>query len=545
MGVCCSAAGVTRRDTADHQVRSYGMEEMRCLLLLTVAAASQSQPAPAPDSSGACGEGSDCLNGGVCASGSCVCVAGFSGSRCEVSPDRCQWPAPVHCAGSARCVDGECVRPEPCGDISCGDHGSCAEGVCVCDSGWAGGDCLDVDECASQPCYNGGGCFHSGDVAERDASSLGSAWSGQFVCSCASGFSGDRCQCPDCGDHGSCQPESGLCLCVAGYAGLSCEFDINDCHSAPCQHGSTCIDGVDSYECVCMPGFGGPSCDENIDECASAPCRNGGTCEDLVEGYTCTCLDTFAGTECEISMDACYSAPCANDGECALADSGDGFLCRCTDGFEGSRCDHNIDDCASQPCANGARCVDTTGGFSCDCTAGWSGPLCVVHVCEQTTYSLCGNGDCTRDTSALGYSCTCNDGWRGQHCEQRPDPCQWPVVVQCGAHGRCHSGGCACSDGHTGAHCERAPNLCLWPTPIDCKYQDFGAVDPHTTNSSLKLTACASRLAQVVHMACANMDLASARQAGQGIDARSRRHGDLSGSYLLLRPRRLEMAKSR
>ena len=451
-----------------HRVRSYGMEEVRSLLLLAIVIVSQFQPAPAPDSSRPCSEGSDCLNGGVCASGSCVCVAGFSGRLCEVSPDRCQWPVPVHCAGSARCVDGVCVRPEPCDDISCGDHGSCAYGVCVCDSGWSGEDCLDVDECASQPCYNGGACFHSGDVTESDVSSLGAAWSGQFVCACASGFSGDRCQCPDCGQHGSCQPDSGMCQCLAGYAGMSCEYDINDCHSAPCEHGSTCIDGVDSYECTCMPGFGGASCDENIDECASAPCRNGGTCEDLVESYTCNCLATFAGTECEISMDACYSMPCANAAECALTDSGDGFLCRCAHGFEGSRCEHNIDDCASQPCANGARCVDTTGGFSCACTAGWSGILCAEHVCEQP-YSLCGNGDCTRDTSARGYSCTCKDGWRGQHCEQQPDPCQWPVVVQCGAHGRCQNGGCVCSDGYTGAHCERTPNYCLWPTPIDCK----------------------------------------------------------------------------
>ena len=200
-------------------------------------------------------------------------------------------------------MDGECIRPDPCDAVVCGDHGHCEPdtGECACDTGFAGADCSDADECLSSPCLNGGGCFHSGDA---HGGSLVAAWSGRFVCACTAGFSGDRCQCPACGDHGACQHDTALCLCDAGYAGQSCEYDINDCASAPCEQGSTCVDGVDSYDCLCMPGFTGPSCDENIDDCASTPCRNGGVCQDCVNGHSCACVRGFTGDKCNATETA-------------------------------------------------------------------------------------------------------------------------------------------------------------------------------------------------------------------------------------------------
>ena len=39
----------------------------------------------------------------------------------------------------------------------------------------------------------------------------------------------------------------------------------------------------------------------DIDECNSAPCMNGGTCVDAIAEYTCNCNDGYSGTHCETS----------------------------------------------------------------------------------------------------------------------------------------------------------------------------------------------------------------------------------------------------
>ena len=41
-----------------------------------------------------------------------------------------------------------------------------------------------------------------------------------------------------------------------------CSFylDIDECASNPCQHNSTCVDGVASYTCDCLAGFTGAEC---------------------------------------------------------------------------------------------------------------------------------------------------------------------------------------------------------------------------------------------------------------------------------------------
>ena len=37
-------------------------------------------------------------------------------------------------------------------------------------------------------------------------------------------------------------------------------------------------DQVNRYVCACASGFSGQSCETNIDDCESNPCQNGGAC---------------------------------------------------------------------------------------------------------------------------------------------------------------------------------------------------------------------------------------------------------------------------
>lgn len=40
-------------------------------------------------------------------------------------------------------------------------------------------------------------------------------------------------------------------------AGKTCEIDVNECISNPCQNNATCVDDVNGYICECLPGFKG------------------------------------------------------------------------------------------------------------------------------------------------------------------------------------------------------------------------------------------------------------------------------------------------
>ncbi|KAM7018193.1 versican a [Tautogolabrus adspersus] len=88
------------------------------------------------------------------------------------------------------------------------------------------GETVEIPEgytCSENICLNGGSCYQSGSIC---------------TCSCAPGYSGDRC-----------------------------ETDIDECHSNPCLNGGTCVDGLASFTCVCLPSYSGLFCEEDTETC--------------------------------------------------------------------------------------------------------------------------------------------------------------------------------------------------------------------------------------------------------------------------------------
>ncbi|XP_054467716.1 versican core protein-like [Anoplopoma fimbria] len=80
-----------------------------------------------------------------------------------------------------------------------------------------------VYSCTENVCLNGGSCFKSGSI---------------YTCSCAPGYSGDRC-----------------------------ETDFDECQSNPCRNGGTCVDRLASFTCVCLPSYSGLYCEEDTETC--------------------------------------------------------------------------------------------------------------------------------------------------------------------------------------------------------------------------------------------------------------------------------------
>ncbi|XP_041856435.1 protein crumbs homolog 1-like [Melanotaenia boesemani] len=338
-----------------------------------------------------------CQNNGTCLDEVdhyvCNCALGFKGINCEVEIDECE------------------VRPCQNG-ATCRDH--IAMYSCECVAGFQGQDCeINIDECISMPCLNEGKCIDGVNRYECDCE--GTGFEGDHceedIPECAS----DPCQ------HGATCLDGVnqyRCLCWEGYTGENCQVDINECEQHPCDNGGKCFQRSDvlnygvlpelsmanfsfevaaGYICHCLPGFTGENCSVNVDECESAPCQHGGSCQDLVNAYQCVCPDGFRGVHCEVDINECDSNPCQNGATCE--DSANSYRCHCPkpergqEPWGGRDCDVRLVGCRRHQCQHEAKCVPVltdTGDHSyiCLCQPGWTGEHCNI----STTFSFNSEG---------------------------------------------------------------------------------------------------------------------------------------------------------
>ncbi|XP_027890839.1 protein crumbs homolog 1-like [Xiphophorus couchianus] len=326
-----------------------------------------------------------CQNNGTCLDlvdhYMCVCTPGFKGINCEEEIDECE---------SLPCQNG----------ATCQDH--VALYSCECMAGFQGQDCeVNIDECASMPCLNRGKCNDRVNSYQCDCD--GTGFTGDHcendILECAS----DPCQ------HGATCSEGinqYMCLCWPGYEGENCQVDIDECEQHPCENDGECFQRsilqnygtlpelttanfsynvAAGFICRCLPGFAGDNCSVNVDECESAPCHHGGSCQDQINSFRCVCPEGFTGVLCEVDINECDSNPCQNGATCE--DAANSYRCYCPttergqEPWGGRDCDVKLLGCRQHQCQHGATCIpilNVAGDHSyiCMCSPGWGGERC-------------------------------------------------------------------------------------------------------------------------------------------------------------------------
>ncbi|XP_047433472.1 protein jagged-1a-like [Mugil cephalus] len=398
-----------------------------------------------------------CLNGAACEDlvdgFRCECAPGFVGERCEEDVDECS--------------SGPCLNGGRCQDEVNGFH-------CLCPPGVSGRLCQsDMDYCLHRPCLNGAQCFN----LDSD-----------YVCECPEDYEGKNCSvlkdhCRTtpckvidsctvavasnstpagvrliwsgvCGPHGRCRSGPGgqfSCDCEEGFTGTYCHQNINDCESAPCLNGGTCLDKVTQYQCICADGWDGATCHNNVDDCSSSPCQNGGVCRDLINDFHCDCSNGWKGKTCTSRESQCDENTCNNGGTCS--DHGDAFRCQCSPGWEGSTCSIGVSSsCVSSPCENGGTCVVDGNSFSCICKEGWEGATCSHNANDCSPHPCYNGGTCVDGEN--WYRCECSPGFSGPDCRININECQSSPC----AHGstcvdEINGYRCICPPGRTGPRC--------------------------------------------------------------------------------------------
>ncbi|KAK3607491.1 hypothetical protein CHS0354_010303 [Potamilus streckersoni] len=443
-----------------------------------------------------------CQNGATCTDQvnnfTCMCVAGFTGHRCDININDC---INVMCPYSntrcrdlvnsyvCECKSGFTGLPTNCTDINecasspCRNNATCQnlENAyrCLCQAGFTDSNCsTNINDCLPNPCMNNATC--------QDGIN-------NYTCTCQPGYTGkncsvdiDECSSRPCKNGGVCRDlvNDFSCNCTPGWTGKMCDADINECASNPCQHGSICVNGQNMYRCSCTPGYNGTNCETDINECLSNPCLNNGTCIDRVNGFNCTCQPQWMGETCIEPYDACSPRfmNCKNGGTCSTSPLSHNFSCTCLPGYTDNDCRTDVDDCASSPCTPPLQCYDKVNSYSCACPIGLTGDNCTDEIYECESNPCENNGTCLDKRGH--YNCSCQQsnftvnygtfnktfisGFQGYNCEQDIDECSYqPAICQNG--GRCENKNgtfyCLCGpDGsgnyYLGAYCELTASYC-------------------------------------------------------------------------------------
>lgn len=378
----------------------------------------------------------DCNGNGKLVNGKCICINGYSGDTCNISPSS---SCPIHSKnvnGTCICDDGYIGKNcEYSREITCNNNGNPKDdGSCVCDSGFAGKKC---EYSKKITCKDHG-------IPQDDGS-----------CVCDSSFYGDSCQNPkyntDCSGNGK-KDDNGNCVCNNNYVGKNCEYSKDTCNnivmpdsngncdcSSTNYRGNHCEYNIDKYcnsngkdivlnkdgsfnSCVCKSGFYGKNCEIDI----SSFCNGQGKDVQFDENGKpyCVCNSGYNGKNCELSD----KSNCHNNGTIEITDKSTDpwkWRCVCKNGFEGMfcSCDTSLkNNCKTDICKGLTKiyCDDTCDPSNSDNT----------H-CGNSCYKLGQSDKCPEDAILKSNNCGgCGDeGY--YHCSETGNGLSFSCIKQC------------------------------------------------------------------------------------------------------------------
>ncbi|XP_053395504.1 uncharacterized protein LOC123523715 isoform X3 [Mercenaria mercenaria] len=269
--------------------------------------------------------------------GSCDCLGGWEGDRCDVDINECELMRVPECPDNSECVNTE-------GSFLCEcniGYLKTADGVCeICDRQWYGKDCSSKCSCVSE----------NTDI---------------------------------------CSNTDGTCTCKKGWIGENCTEDVDECGETLdiClgNDNAICHNTLGSYRCDCAMGYvsqNNTCIDKN--ECLDGTAKCLQECVNTGGSYICKCSLGYQGywNSCKVCSSNMYGENCTGACRCNTTNTLNTVQscdiqsgqCRCKPEWNGDTCETDVNECLNDgACAKKKHsgCINIPGSYRCDCLRGF------------------------------------------------------------------------------------------------------------------------------------------------------------------------------
>lgn len=207
----------------------------------------------------------------------------------------------------------------------CGPYANCSlsnatTGTCVCLAGYTGTFCdretpLNTT-CAAATCYAKGTCLlRSPPASPSQTCACIDEWSGSNCTVYA-----PACALDQCGGLGTCVVDTSYCTCTAGAYGPDCALNATQCRDTRCSGQGNCTTSLQG--CTCDPYYSDYACstkecvestlNTTSGDCVCSAGRNGTHCENLI----CSGHGTYNATSLQCKCDTLYNLPRCATSQC-------------------------------------------------------------------------------------------------------------------------------------------------------------------------------------------------------------------------------------